>query len=307
MNLPRLRIVGRRYACRPASRIYGTELTSERQPPRDLAALPRSWTLPRGLLEELIEHALKLGAITEDIADELRNLLERDRFMMAAEELKYRVPEDAYHRFLIDRFQLEDIEPAPIQLAIFKLNAPLIITTNYDSMLEDSYSYEYRKGAWMHTYEDAPDVANFLPQADAARHPLIWKIHGTIQNPAKVILSERDYRRLLYNQPGYREVLAAIFLTKVVLILGFSFDDYELRTVLGEMRNALAYRSEPDFIFIPKNEVGQVVRHRFHEDYGVAVIPYEPGPDGSEVAQFVEELAKHAPPRQQPSMTRSRG
>ena len=257
-----------------------------------------SW---RGLLEELIDYALRIATITDDVAEELRELLLRDRFMMAAEELKYRVPEDAYHRFLVERFQLEDIDPAPVHHAIFKLKSPLIITTNYDCMLEDSYSYAYRKGAWMHTYEDAPDVANFLPQAGAARHPLIWKIHGTIQNPAKVILSERDYRRLLYNQPGYREVLAAVFLTKVVLVLGFSFEDYELRTVLGEMRNALAYRSEPDFIFIPRSEVGQVVRHRFHEDYGVAVIPYDPGPDGSEMTAFLEALAGHAPLATPPS------
>ena len=90
-------------------------------------------------------------------------------------------------------------------------------------------------------------------------------------------------------------VLSAIFVTKVVLMLGFSFSDYELRLLLEEMRESLEHRSDPDYIFLRSSEVNDTQKRRYREDFGIEVITYDPTPGDPEVLQFIDALAEAAP------------
>ena len=116
--------------------------------------------------------------------------------------------------------------------------------------------------------------------------------------PEGIILSERDYRQLIYRQPGYRLVLSAIFLTQVVLMVGFSFADPELRFMLEEMRESLKNRSYPDYIYLPRTAVGSAETRRLREDFGVQVIPYDATEGHPEVLEFINFLIQQKAPAQ---------
>ena len=104
------------------------------------------------------------------------------------------------------------------------------------------------------------------------------------------VLSERDYRELIHRSPGYRIVLSAIFVNYVVLMLGFSLDDPELRLLLETHRESLKYRSSPDFLFLPESGANDIQRGRLREDFGVQVISYEPSNGHSEVPELINRL-----------------
>jgi hypothetical protein len=120
-------------------------------------------------------------------------------------------------------------------------------------------------------------------------------LHGSAASPSEAILGEIDYRNLFYREPGYRAVLSAVFITKVVLMVGFSFADPELTVLTESIRDSLKYRTSPDYIVLPKGEKGSVEKKRLREDFGLQVIEYEPSPGHPELQQLLNHLASYVP------------
>ncbi len=209
---------------------------------------------------------------------------------MAAEELRYRLPVDEYESFLVDQFDPPDAFPAEIHRQAFRLNPPLIITTNYDRLLEDAFASRYERAATVFTYREAASVQRLLQSGNRSGRPVIFKLHGSIDEVEGIVLSERDYRKLLYENPGYRLVLSAIFLTHVVVFLGFSFGDPELRLLLEQHRESLKHRSHPDYILLPASSTSSIERRRLREDFGLQVIGYDAAEGHSAVHAFVSHL-----------------
>lgn len=243
------------------------------------------------LLLQMKERAVVRGYINQTEAQEIEQMISRGKSLMAAEGLRYSLPSDEYQTILEEQFNPPNVQPAEIHKALFRLRPPLILTTNYDRLLEDGYAQEFQRVPQVVTRMDAVIIQKYL-QSGRFTHdrPVIFKIHGTIDQPESLVLSERDYRELIYRQPGYWLVLSAIFLTQVILMLGFSFADLELRLLLEELRESLKHLSHPDYIYLPGVSVGSVETRRLREDFGVEVIPYDATPGHPEVLEFISFL-----------------
>jgi hypothetical protein len=242
------------------------------------------------LLERLRVEALHAGYIDEQEASEMKGLQDRGQYLMVAEALRASFPIDEYESLLETIFDPPNVRPAEVHKSLFKLHPPLIMTTNYDTLLEDAYAMEYQQAATVYTYRDAPVIQRHLQMSRVANRPVIFKLHGSIDEPDEIILSERDYRKLLYQNPGYRSVLSAIFITHVVVTLGFSFKDRELILLLESLRDSLKHRSSPDFVFMPSDQVGNVEARRLREDFGIQVIKYDPSAGHPEIVEFLTTL-----------------
>jgi hypothetical protein len=254
------------------------------------AAFP-SWN---DLLLEMAALAVARGYFTSQDGTELEALVKRGQSLMAAEALRFSFPVDEYETILEERFNPRGIQPAEVHRALFKLQPPVILTTNYDRLLEDAYAEEYRRAAQVLTYRDAVVVQKNLQSGRLPEdRPIVFKIHGTIDQPDGIILSERDYRKLIHNQPGYRIVLSAIFLTQVILMLGFSFADPELRLLLEEHRESLKNRAHPDYIFLARDAIGGLEARRLREDFGVQLIPYDASSGHPELLEFLKFLIEN--------------
>jgi len=242
------------------------------------------------LLKFMKERALAGEFITDAEAAEMEMLLASGKLLMVAEAIRTSLPPDEYESILEEKFRPVGIKPAEIHTALFRLRPPLILTTNYDLLLEDAYAYEFEQAPNVYTYRDAPVVQRSLQTSRVTERPVIFKLHGSIDEPSELILSERDYRRLIYQQTGYRSLLSALFITHVVVMLGFSFSDRELMLLLETLRESLKHRNNPDFIFLPAGSAGRVEARRLREDFGIQVIPYEPSEGHPEVLQFINFL-----------------
>jgi hypothetical protein len=253
---------------------------------------PHAFPTWRTLLKELAKTAVDLKVLTPDERSQIEELVEKDKYLMAGQALRSVLPPDAIDELLIRRYQPPDAKPGAIHRSIFKLHAPLIITTNYDLLLEDAYAEEYGRVPQPLTYKEANRIQTIL-QSHRLWHdrPNIFKIHGTASIPSEAILGEMDYRTLLYREPGYRLVLSAVFVTKVVLMLGFSFDDPELRLLMESLRDSLKYRSMPDYILIPKGKKGSVELKRWHEDFGLQALEYDASNNHREIIEIIDYLA----------------
>ena len=250
----------------------------------------------RQLLDFLLSRALKKNYIKKPEGNEISRLLDKGQYLMVAEQLRYKLPTDEYTSLLKEAFNPVGAEPTEIHKAIFRLNAPLILTTNYDLLIEDAYAKVYGKTANVQSYRGSSEIQQSLQNRQLTDRPIIFKVHGSIDDPLSIILTEQDYRRLIYQEIGYRTVLSAIFITHVVLMMGFSFSDRELTLLLENLRVSLKSQTMPDYIFLPEDAVGEVESRRFREDFGVEVIPFRPTKGYPEVLQLINFLISKVGP-----------
>jgi hypothetical protein len=247
------------------------------------------------LIDKLLDRARDDKYIQTDAeCDEVRSLYQAGDSLLAAQHLQERFPQDAYVRVLEDMFTLQ-VDPSDAHDQLLDLRPSLIVTTNYDKLIEDACARRFKKAPTVFTYQNSDAMQRSMQPGSLTRdEPRIFKIHGSVADPGGIILTERDYRKLLFAQPGYRLVLSALFLTQVILMIGFSADDPELRLLLASHREALKDSSSTDYAFMAIDRNG-VKAQRLRHDFGIQVIPYEPDdPTHPEIGEFLAELAAEA-------------
>lgn len=139
--------------------------------------------------------------------------------------------------------------PNPIHEAIFELNPIHVITTNYDDLLEQELENEFKQYDIIREDQDLPNMTY---------SSAVVKMHGDFRKD-NIVLTETDYYNYAKNFPLIRAFVQSIFSNKVVVFIGFSFNDLNLKMILNEVKNILGEKmqraylislTEPDSITI---------------------------------------------------------
>lgn len=112
---------------------------------------------------------------------------------------------------------------------IFRLKPEHILTTNYDDLLEQVIKKESLPFSVVSKDQDFPYALNTN---------LLVKVHGDLDN-TDIVLKEDDYLDYSMNHPLTEAFLKSIFATKVVLFVGYSFSDTNLKMIVQMVRNIL--------------------------------------------------------------------
>lgn len=250
-----------------------------------------SWS---GLLERMVEAAASSGRVSGESRSELLALIGKGEYLSVAEELRAALPADLFRSQIEEQFD-RSFRLVPAYELLWGISPPIVLTTNYDRFLEHAFAAIRSRSVRVLDYTQADRLQRLLQAGMlSGLDPVVVHLHGSVEDPDNVILSERDYRRLLYDEPGYRLVLSALFVTKTVLTLGFSVDDYELRSLLEMLRQSLKDGNAPDYALMPVDSTSVAAR-RLRDDFGVEVIGYEPADEThAELIDFLENLSSEA-------------
>lgn len=125
-----------------------------------------------------------------------------------------------------------------------------VVTTNYDSVLEDAASADGRRCEELDLCAPRPfAIFDFLRATSAGRsRDFVLHLHGYFRNPDRLVMTTGDYGRRygsyyetssdgtqtaqLNLNTMHRKVLWALFVTYPVLFVGFSLRDPALRHIL---------------------------------------------------------------------------
>lgn len=156
--------------------------------------------------------------------------------------------------------------------------SPMVITTNYDTLLEDA-SINSPLG---HLKPLLPCLVGQMNEAIQINDRRLLKIHGSLEETQSFVFSTKQYK-YFYGEKGKRgkkplpEYLMKIFSSKKVLFVGCSMEkDYTL-DILEECVQQNRSISHYAIVPYPTSHEEQIIRNRRFTELGIEAIYYPQG------------------------------
>lgn len=247
-----------------------------------------AWT---PLLENIARYMKGEGIDAREVA-RVNGLVMAGELVLAAETALRALGPYVFHRFLRENYRRQRPPDANLDVvrALWALQPPLVITTNYDSALRWGGPSEVQMVA-----NDQHEELVLLAEA-TSDWPWIWHLHGTIERMATVILAGRDYKRLYEKDERNRVAnyeralfeLQKTLTSKSLLYVGFGLTDpyvlEQIAHVLELTRGSVA----PSYALMKQ---GQGNRGDLWENYNVRLIEYA---EHDMLAGVLDEIARQA-------------
>ncbi len=170
--------------------------------------------------------------------------------------------------------------PNPLHKRIFSLNPCHIITTNYDDLIEQEKDNEFKQFAVIREDADMPQMT--YPNA-------IVKMHGDFDKD-NIVLTEEDYYEYASRFPLIRAFVLSLFASKVVVFMGFSFNDLNLKMILHQLRGILSDKMQRIYMLSCEKPTELISSYFSHK--GINVV-YVNGQDFEELSCGRYQRPKH--------------
>jgi len=246
-----------------------------------------------GLLDELITTAEGISWIAKEKTDEYRELAkDSSKFLFLAEELKVELA-SSYLKFMEERFQMSSNAPTKNHELIVDTQSSLIVTINYDDLIEQAYNAVVKSYPNVFIYSQSREAANSFWKSRF----FILKAHGDAKRDIDtLILSQKDYRKTLYQEQGYRSLLQSLFTTKSIFFIGVSLSDPEFNQMLDFLHDSYHGGGPIHYLLIEKEKSMESVSRRYLDDFNIQTITYDNASgDYKELTATLELLQSEAP------------
>lgn len=255
------------------------------------AGLSRGAGLPSwdGLLSELIDHAEKnLPAFRSSIPEYRKLLGDPTKFLMLATELK-EVLLGNFNDYIESKFGDRTLAYTKNHEILVDLKGlRFIITTNYDSLIEDAFIAATAKRIPSYNYRQVGSVQRHLLKQEF----FVFKAHGDAETVGEgIILTEHDYRKLMFQERAYQSLLATMFTMTTMIFIGASMSDPELKLLLQFISSAFQSDGPPHFAVMAEEDMGKVEMERWRKDFNVQFIPISKASDYADLTAFLEHLS----------------
>lgn len=211
----------------------------------------------------------------------------------AAQAIEDTLTRPVFARELAARLQRPEILPEPMQRRLRWLQGipfRAIVTVNFDGLLSGrTPSATGYRGVLLPEARN-PWWKGFFNRATASVPVL--KLHGDVGSPETIVITRRDYRRLLYASPGYQVFVRALLANHPVLYLGFSFTDAYINEIRSEILALVGYDGQGPVAHAIVNDVPELTREHYLRHEGVRMLTYDTkkGQDFSGFDEILREI-----------------
>jgi hypothetical protein len=193
-------------------------------------------------------NGLPLGAeVARELVKKIVDFKGRDPQDLARVALQFEFDSDRPHLISFLRIILSDreCEPSPLLKTLAKLPLKLIVTTNYDQLLERALNNEGKAFERIiqpaEGFENTPDIRERFEKIEGYEGLILYKIHGSFLNklngeePSPIIITEDDYIEFLtvvgVEDVGVPRLILKKIIPSTLLFLGYSLEDWDFRTI----------------------------------------------------------------------------
>lgn len=145
------------------------------------------------------------------------------------------------------------------ELKKIRKNVGSIITTNYDRFIED-------------TFEFTPLIGNDILLSNP--YGSVYKIHGCVTEPSKMIITENDYKEFMEKYELIRAQLLSLFIHNPIIFIGYSIGDENIKNILKTIFTYIA----------PNSEEAETIRRNF------LLVEYDENSNSNYIAEHDIEL-----------------
>ena len=116
--------------------------------------------------------------------------------------------------------------------ALCRLDLPLVVTTNFDFLLERGYEAVHRPCSPVVVEEQ-------LSQSPHGDQTQLLKLHGDLNHPDELVVTEDDFDGFLQRRPLFSTFAANLLIGYTPVLVGYSFDDPDTRALWSLIQGRL--------------------------------------------------------------------
>ncbi len=191
-----------------------------------------------------------------DLKKELNDTQESD-YLKVAQLYYLAFGEYTYFKKLKEYFP-DFILPSDVHKLIFEINPHIILTTNWDNILERTIE------------ENAYIFDTICSDSDLVKSSLqnkLVKMHGDFKNH-NIVFKEDDYVSYQFNFPLIENYVKSILSTHTILFIGYSYNDINLKQILNWIKNHSDVRPPMYLTTFEENQT----QNRYLENHGISSI-----------------------------------
>ncbi|MDP1801296.1 MAG: SIR2 family protein [Bacteroidota bacterium] len=152
-----------------------------------------------------------------------------------------------------------------IHKLIFELKPLHVITTNYDDLLEQYVQQNSLPYQVISRDSDLPYVSS---------NNYIIKMHGDL-GIGNIVLKENDYLNYSHNFPLIESYIRSLFATKLILFIGFSYSDWNIKFITQNVINKLRENIQPAYLLeLNEDENALAVQKDYLKSFGINLLNY---------------------------------
>lgn len=153
----------------------------------------------------------------------------------------------------------DEVKEEVSELKKIRKNIGSIITTNYDNLIEDIFEFQ-------------PLIGNDILLSNP--YGSVYKIHGCISSPAKIIITNDDYEKFDKKYELIRAQLLSIFIHNPIIFLGYNIGDENIKNLLKTI-----------FTYVePNSTTAEKIRENF------LLVEYEQGSNSENISEHDIDL-----------------
>ena len=210
--------------------------------------------------ELLLKAADKLEAENNiSNANLVKIFLEKNNYQEAAKYAYDGLKGPLWKKLINEQFNpnLDELDESSTTLpkAIWKLSNQ-IITLNYDRILQ----WSHLTSAQVRTLTNNAK-ANLPDIFKSSNDPIVWHLHGHIDNTAELILTPDSYANfydqgdsVIGNYKGALEALKIMLTTRSLLFIGCSLDDADLLLKINQQQEMFAGNTKPHYALVKASD-----------------------------------------------------
>lgn len=112
------------------------------------------------------------------------------------------------------------------------LKTQIILTTNYDTFIEDSYNSDS-------TYKITKYIGQKGFFKETYGYSELYKLHGSVNSPTDIIITENDYVKFEENSVLISAKIISMMMNSPIIFIGYSLTDINVRNIIKEFTKSL--------------------------------------------------------------------